>query len=514
MDFVSFASPVIIVNKNDTPATREELLNKLSLNFLGVGTSGNGIGGGALLSPVSPSYPGTPRPSAEEIDAIVQHNRNRSYSTPTAAAVAATAARIKASRHGSSSSLPDSIVDSLAEDDASTSLFSVSSTITTTPTTATGPQWRHSRSASMFGGGTKRPLTTLGLVSSVTKNPREATSVGLTSPTLSSSSVLASPLSSAQGLAPDLDHENDHNNDNNDGSYSSIRRANSSAYSDRRKAIQLDHPPESLSESFSPRADDISDGDSASTTSNSSPLVVLEDKWSWVHLTHIDYQKRLQDYLSIMTRGSVAVKFPYLGGGSGKPRARFFQLSKDLSHLYWGTDISDVGSRKLEIAKIRSVVIGHRTKTFKCYGKRIKQTWRSISLVVAANENSRAGRRSSGKYANDGRKANKNRTIDLLLFSDEEALAWYVGLSFLLEGNKGVEENSDHSLSLSLDQRLQKSISDWRWNRLRLQIAEKADRKGVTVGKLVCKQVHKAFFRHLQEQTAATTNNNDNNKQS
>lgn len=169
---------------------------------------------------------------------------------------------------------------------------------------------------------------------------------------------------------------------------------------------------------------------------------------------------KLDHYLDIMERGSVLVKFPYLGRGSGTPKARFFQLSSDTSLVKWGTS-KDHLNRQISINEIKKVVSGPNSNTFKKhYKNQYLGKWRAFSLLIHI-------------FEDEGNK----RTLDLLAMSDEEAEAWSIGIESII--NSGFDTKA--------------AIERWKWKKLRMSTEEKAFMRGISFGEAVSESIHSSL---------------------
>jgi hypothetical protein len=97
-----------------------------------------------------------------------------------------------------------------------------------------------------------------------------------------------------------------------------------------------------------------------------------------------------------------------------------------------------------------------------------KGSWKCISIVV------RCGEKKSAQHL---------RTIDLLFSNENEALAWFLGLNYLVSEckKKLLDSTSASSFEAKRDEAINKKLSNYKWAKLRLQVQERAMRQGKSV---------------------------------
>ncbi|KAL0477991.1 hypothetical protein AKO1_005338, partial [Acrasis kona] len=155
-------------------------------------------------------------------------------------------------------------------------------------------------------------------------------------------------------------------------------------------------------------------------------------------------------------------------------KRRFIQLSRDKSIIRWGRrtilfstnnlnekmdkDLGKLLDRQVPVANIKQVLYGPTSLTWHKYLIQTTKTWRCVSIIVQCKTGT--------------------RTIDLQFESESETLAWYLGLLHL-STNRGQQDDTTKHVDINT------KLSKYKWDKLKLQVSEKARKSGKTVSDVI-----------------------------
>jgi hypothetical protein len=185
-------------------------------------------------------------------------------------------------------------------------------------------------------------------------------------------------------------------------------------------------------------------------------------------------------------------KAPYLAQSSDKIKKRFIQLSRDKLCIRWGRasvpfssyNMSEKKDKKISentldrhvtISNIEKVIYGPRSLTWQKFSEHIDPTWRCLSIVVRIEI--------PAKKKGD-KMEHRKRTIDLMFASENETLAWLIGLNYLVSESKKKAANIS-DFEAKRDGTINKKLSEYKWVKLRLQVTAFAQHNSIGVGKAV-----------------------------
>ncbi len=174
-----------------------------------------------------------------------------------------------------------------------------------------------------------------------------------------------------------------------------------------------------------------------------------------------------------------------MAASSEKLKKRFIQLNKEHNSIRWGRATVPLSSihmsekkdkkisektldRHVLTSQIEKVIYGPRSLTWQKF--QVGASWRCISLVV-------------NYTSHDKKKEVRRRTIDLQFASENETLAWLIGLNFLVSETKKKNAKSAVEFEARRDAMINKKLSEYKWIKFRLHVAEFARVNTISVGK-------------------------------